>query len=210
MTCVLIIFAKAPVAGFAKTRLIPQLGPQGAAALAGHMLNHALEQARLANIGPVQLCCAPDDSHPDLLAAAKRHGATPTQQGEGDLGARMHRAFVRALSQHDSAIIIGTDAPSLDARYLRDAVVQLRTRGAVFGPAYDGGYTLIGLRHAHGSLFDQMPWSTAQVMALTRQRLSALGISHAELATLHDVDEPVDLAFLPADWPAMDPVTFTH
>lgn len=209
MTCALIVFAKAPVAGFAKTRLIPQLGPEGAAALADRLLTHALEKAQAANIGPVELCCAPDDKHPALQAAARRYGATLTQQGDGDLGARMQRAFARCLVEHDCAITIGTDAPSLDSTYLREAAAQLRGLDAVFGPAFDGGYTLIGLRRAYASLFNGMPWSTAHVMHETRMRLQALGIAHAELATLHDVDEPADLAFLPTEWQSSIPVTPT-
>jgi hypothetical protein len=209
MTCALIVFAKAPVAGFAKTRLISQLGPDGAAALAGRLLTHALEQAQAANIGPLELCCAPDDQHPALQAAARRYGARLTQQGDGDLGARMHRAFARCLAEHDRAITIGTDAPSLDATYLREAAAQLRDHDAVFGPAFDGGYALIGLRQAHAGLFNSMPWSTTKVMHETRMRLQALGIAHAELATLHDVDEATDLEFLPAGWRSSNPVTPT-
>ena len=87
-------------------------------------------------------------------------------------------------------------AAAQTARYLRDAADRLTDHDAVLGPAVDGGYTLIGLRRFEPSLFDAMPWSTPQVLALTRERLHAAGLRHAELAPLHDIDEPADLVHL--------------
>ena len=84
MTTAVIVFAKAPVPGFAKTRLAPALGEAGAAALAERMLRHALEQAVAADIGPVELCATPDAPHPTLQAMAAGCGATLAAQGPGD------------------------------------------------------------------------------------------------------------------------------
>ena len=122
-------------------------------------------------------------------------------QGNGDLGARMCRAFDRALMRAPRAIIIGTDAPGLDSTRLRDAAAALDRHYAVFVPAQDGGYVLIGLCQRAPQLFTEMPWSTAAVMALTRERLRASGLRHAELAAVHDIDDPADLAHLPPGWP---------
>jgi uncharacterized protein len=141
----LIVFAKAPEAGRAKTRLIPALGAEGAAALAARLLDHALQQAAEAGLAALELCVAPDATHPLLLAAASRHGAALTLQGEGDLGARMQRALSRRLALHERVLLIGTDAPSLDARVLRAAAAALDGHDAVFVPALDGGYALVGL-----------------------------------------------------------------
>jgi uncharacterized protein len=191
-----IVMAKAPVAGLAKTRLIPALGAEGAAALAARMLTHAVNQALAAALGPVMLCGAPDVSHSAFAALATDPRLALHPQGDGDLGARMRRAFERTLDTHGRAVLIGTDAPELDAAVLRAAADALSTHDAVIAPAHDGGYALIGLRRAEPRLFDAMPWSTAQVMAITRERLHQAGLRWHELPTLHDIDEPADLVHL--------------
>ena len=199
----LIVMAKAPVAGFAKTRLIPSLGAAGAARLAHRLLTESMAQARGAGLGEVELCCAPDTSHPAFVAQAQLGGVRLTAQGNGDLGARMHQAFVRGLARSPQVIVIGTDAPALNAAYLQAASAALSDTDAVIGPAADGGYALIGL-HCRGRdwprLFEHMPWSTERVLALTRERLAAGGLRHTELPTLFDIDEAVDLAHLPPGW----------
>lgn len=198
-----IVFAKAPVPGYAKTRLIPALGPDGAAALAERLLRHAIGSALEAGLGPVELCATPDTHHP---AFAALDAAVERQvQGDGDLGARMARAFARRLGGDErpgdtTCLLIGTDAPGLDAAYLRAAADALATHDAVFGPALDGGYTLVGLRRPAPALFNDMAWSTPTVMADTRTRLAAAGLRHAELAPLSDIDEPADLVHLPPGW----------
>ena len=202
LSCAVLVFAKAPVAGYAKTRLMPALGADGAARLAGRLLRHAVQQACAARVGPVQLCCAPDAGHPAFAALAQAHGVSLAAQGDGDLGARMARALRGALGRHGRALLIGTDAPGLDAAYLRQAAALLAGHDAVFGPATDGGYTLVGLSRPADTLFDGIAWSTAQVMAQTRERLRAAGLSHAELAPLPDIDGPGDLRHLPRDWTA--------
>lgn len=199
MSCGLTVLAKAPVPGFAKTRLIPALGANGAAALAERLLDHAVSQALASGLRP-RLLGAPDASHP----AFQRHAAVAElgSQGEGDLGARMHRALSHDLAQHPRALLIGTDAPALDAARLREAAEALRSHDAVFVPALDGGYALVGLRRPCEALFTGMTWSTTQVMADTRERARAAGLRWCELAPVADIDEPADLAHLPAGWPA--------
>jgi uncharacterized protein len=200
MSTSVIVFAKAPVAGLAKTRLAPALGSAGAAVLAERMLRHALTQAAAADIGPVELCAAPDPTHPALRDAAAACGATLADQGPGDLGLRMHRAFARHLMCVDSALLIGTDAPSLDAALLRQAAQTLQRHEVVFVPALDGGYALVGQRRADPRWFSDMTWSHARVMADTRERLLAAGVRWAELPPVADIDEPADLAQLPTGW----------
>jgi len=198
--CTIIVFAKAPVAGYAKTRLVPALGADGAANLARRLLETALAAALDAAIGPVELCCAPDERHPAFAGVPRIDASRLTGQGDGDLGARMARALDRSLRHDAGAIVIGTDAPALDAAYLREAAAALVSHDAVFGPALDGGYALVGLRRPAPALFEGIAWSTPQVMGQTRERLARLGLRHAELATLADIDEPADLRHLPAAW----------
>ena len=197
----LIVMAKAPVPGWAKTRLIPALGERGAARLAERFLRITVDAALAADIGPVTLCGTPDECSrgifAELLLSPHIRWAP---QGDGDLGARMQRAFVQVLHTQGPGLLIGTDAPALDAAYLRAAALALIHHDTVFAPTADGGYALIGLHHALPTLFADMPWSTDAVMSMTRQRLAALGLNSAELPLLHDIDEPADLAHVPPAW----------
>jgi len=198
----LIIFAKAPVAGLAKTRLIPALGAAGAAALAERLLVQAVAAAVAARLGPVELCVSPDPGHPSFQQLARQHGLQLVSQGEGDLGQRMHRALQRALQRHAQVLLMGTDAPGLDAALLRQAAMALRTHDAVFVPALDGGYALVGLKRPQPALFEGMTWSTARVMQDTRDRACNAGLSWAETLPVADIDVPADLQHLPAGWMA--------
>ena len=205
MNTATIVFAKAPVAGLAKTRLAPALGAAGAAALAQRLLAHATAQAVGAALGPVEICTTPDGTHPAFQNLAAQQGVALTLQGDGDLGERMHRALSRALRHHPKALLMGTDAPALDARTLHHAALALEQHDAVFVPALDGGYALVGLARAQPALFTGMVWSTAQVMADTRTRARQAGLRWAELPPVADIDEPADLVHLPAGWLAPPP-----
>jgi rSAM/selenodomain-associated transferase 1 len=196
----IVVMAKAPVPGYAKTRLIAALGAAGAARLAERLLAEAVAQALAAGVGAVELCCAPDTSHAAFAALAHDGRVQLVPQGEGDLGVRMQRAFERGLALAERVVLVGTDAPALTAAYLRRAQAALADHDAVLGPAADGGYVLIGLRRAAPQLFDDMPWSTPEVLTLTRARLAAAGLCCAELPELHDIDEPADLAHVPSHW----------
>jgi rSAM/selenodomain-associated transferase 1 len=199
-TCKVIVFAKAPVAGFAKTRLARVIGNQAAANLAARMLSETVAQAVAAKLGPVELCCTPDTTHAQFSFEKQTHALVLSLQGEGDLGQRMCRAFERALQEYPRVLLIGTDAPDLQASQLIEAAHALSGHGAVFAPAHDGGYVLIGLSHAMPSLFEGIAWSTSQVMAQTRSKLAAIGESYFELPALYDIDEAADLVHVPASW----------
>jgi rSAM/selenodomain-associated transferase 1 len=198
--CVVIVMAKAPVPGYAKTRLIPALGAVGAAQLAGRLLQHAVGAALQSKLGLVDLCCAPDRHHPLLQPIRHSAGLSLSDQGEGDLGDRMSRAFERWWPLADRILMTGTDAPGLDAQMLQHAAGCLDDADAVFVPAVDGGYALVGLRRPAPALFQGVPWSTDRVMHATRQHLAAAGLRHVELESLSDIDEPADLVHVPADW----------
>ncbi len=185
------VLAKAPLPGFAKTRLIAELGADGAALLQARLIARALATACAAAIGPVTLWATPDETHPVLRAKAADFGVALARQRDGDLGARMLAAIEAANAP---ALIIGTDCPALEPGHLRTAADILRAGvDAVVIPAEDGGYTLIGLRTPAPVLFSDMPWSTPSVMDETRRRLTQLGMSWREPATLWDVDLPADL-----------------
>ena len=194
----IIIFAKAPLPGFAKTRLIPALGAEGAARLAQRMLRHTVSEALAADAGEVELCVSPDPTSPQWLAF---HDATWNvgwhAQGEGDLGERLARATRRATASGRRVLLIGTDCPGLTARHLRMAASELRNHDAVIAPSLDGGYVLLGLQQFHASIFQGVAWSTDSVAHETLFRVDKLGWSVARLPMLRDIDEPDDLRFLP-------------
>ena len=170
----IVVFAKAPVPGLAKTRLIPALGAQGAADLAQRMLDHTLAQALAAEVGPVELCVAPSPDDAAWRDQARPASVTWSDQGDGDLGERMARAVQRVTGAGESLLLIGTDCPALDAALLRRAADSLQQFDATLVPTADGGYVLLGLNRFHASLFEDIEWSTGTVAAETRRRLAGL------------------------------------
>ncbi len=192
----IIVFAKAPQPGRAKTRLIPALGAEGAANLARAMLLATVAEAQAAGVGPVELCVDPEPTHPAWPELQLPALIEWSAQGDGDLGARMARAARRGLQQGLPVLLIGTDCPDLDAERLRQSVAALERADAVLVPTFDGGYALLGLRRFDASLFEDIPWSTASVADLTRARLDALGWRVELGPMLHDIDTPEDLALV--------------
>jgi len=190
VTARIVIFAKAPVSGKVKTRLIPALGAEGAAAMARQMLQRTVEEATASGLD-VELCADPHPDHADWL------GRLPpidvSWQGKGDLGVRLARATQRVIAEGDRPIVIGTDCPELSRETLRAAAKRLEGFDAVINPAEDGGYALIGLRRFDPSLFQGIAWSTSTVAEATIDRIRALGWTLHIGETLRDIDEPADL-----------------
>ena len=185
-----IVFAKGPVPGAAKTRLIPALGADGAARLHEWLVERALETACTARLGPVELCCAPDQAHPFFAACAARFSVSLTDQGTGDLGERMHGALAAGLP----AMLIGADCPAMTPEYLRDGAGALAAGyDVVLGPAEDGGYVLIGANRTRPDAFARIRWGGPDVMAEQQVRLRSIGWRWMELAPLWDVDRLDDL-----------------
>lgn len=190
----IIVFAKAPLPGEVKTRLIPNLGAHGAARLHEALARRTLATAAQAELSPVHLWCAPSAQHPFFADCRARFSVTlHTQQG-ADLGARMAHALEKTLHECAYAVIIGADCPTLTRDDLREALQALRDGcDAVLGPAEDGGYVLLGVRRADAALFDNIDWGGAEVLDATRARLTALGWRRHELAPRWDVDRPEDI-----------------
>lgn len=170
-----LVFARAPVPGRVKTRLIPRLGEIRAARLHARLTARALRTATAAGCGCVE-----------LHDTAKQRG--------GDLGSRMYRALAGALRRHRGVILIGTDCPALRSADLRRAA-RLLAGGchAVIAPVEDGGYALIGVRRVSPRLFAGIEWGSAGVFAATVARLDSLAYRWRALRMLWDVDRPADL-----------------
>lgn len=187
----IVIFAKEPVPGRVKTRLIPALGAHGAAKLASDMLARTVEEAVAARVGEPELC-----GDPDPVGWYQGPPIHRTSQGDGDLGQRLARAVRRILGEGENPILIGADCPDLDRHRLKSAAEALAAHDTVIHPALDGGYVLLGLRRFDRSLFHGIAWSTAAVGGETMERIRLLGWSLDVRETLGDVDEPGDLALV--------------
>jgi uncharacterized protein len=199
------IFARAPVPGACKTRLIPALGADAAARLHESLVGHALAVALASGVGKVRLWCAPDAGHPFFAQCASAHGVALAAQSDGDLGARMLAAFEAA---DGPLLLMGADCPSITERHLRACARALEGVDAVFLPAEDGGYGLVGARRPHPAIFSGIAWGTDRVMAQTRAALDREGLTWREPAVVWDVDWPADLARLARERPALAPAGF--
>ncbi|MGE5615925.1 MAG: TIGR04282 family arsenosugar biosynthesis glycosyltransferase [Bacillota bacterium] len=190
------VFAKAPVAGEVKTRLVPILGAEGAARLHAQLVRRALATAIESNVGPVELWCAPDASHPFFASCAEEFAVPVFAQAGRDLGERMRNAFDTAFANASALVIVGSDCPALDRDRLASAAAALRSHDAVLVPAEDGGYVLIALTQPVPGLFDGIAWGSAEVLAATRSRLAAAGVRRVEQPPLWDVDRAEDYSRL--------------
>ena len=207
----ILVFAKAPVAGSVKTRLIPALGADGAAGLHADLLRQIIERIAVARterrqewpatpvapVAPVELWCAPDSRHALFQDLEQRFDLGLRAQCGGDLGERLLRASADALTRARAVVLIGSDCPDMTADILASALALLAQPNvdAVLGPAADGGYVLLALRQAEPLLFRGIPWGGERVADITRQRLSALRWRWRELPVLRDLDRVEDLAW---------------
>ena len=190
------VFSKAPLAGETKTRLIPALGAAGAARLQRRLCLRSLDLACRAAHGKVTLWAAPDHRQRFFRAVQAQRGIALRSQTGSHLGECMSNAFV---AHAGPLLLIGTDCPALTEAHLAAAATALHEgHDAVFIPAEDGGYVLVGLRRPQPRLFEGIDWGSDQVMAQTRERLIALGLRWAEPLVLWDVDRPEDLPRLAA------------
>ena len=191
----LIVFTRYPEPGKTKTRLIPVLGSEGAAALHRRMTEHTLRRVRqfLAN-HPVSVRIRYDGGNEEGLRQWLGTDVRPVPQGEGDLGRRMHLAFAEAFEQGmRRVVLIGTDCPGIRSDHLARAFQALKRKDVVIGPARDGGYYLIGLRRPAHELFEGVPWGTGEVLESTLDAAAANGRKVDLLDRLEDVDCPEDI-----------------
>jgi rSAM/selenodomain-associated transferase 1 len=190
----IIVFAKAPVAGQVKTRLCPPLTPDEAASLHGSLVLDMLERCQSLKGYDRILAGTPSPHHPFFRAMEARFKIPVWDQMGDDLGARMSSAFKKSLgSPYRSVVVIGTDIPGINGPLVTMAVKSLQDHDVVLGPTVDGGYYLIGLRSPVPGLFENIPWSTDQVYAITEQKIKALGLSLKILPRLQDLDTVEDL-----------------
>jgi rSAM/selenodomain-associated transferase 1 len=199
---IVILFTRYPEAGQCKTRLIPALGKEGAARLHQEMTHRVLTQlTSLAAIHPHRLEIHYDGGSEEQMRSwlgADRHYQ---RQADGDIGCRMQAAIASHLGRMQRLILIGSDCPDLSAAIMEEAFAALTTHDLALGPAFDGGYYLIGASAERAgviyhNLFQDIPWGTDGVYATTKSRAEQHRLRCHTLTRLHDIDTPADLGHL--------------
>lgn len=204
--CAIGVMAKAPQPGSSKTRLCPPLTHEQAAALSAAFLRDTTENIALAaRQTPLAgyIAYAPRGAEALFeghLAAETglllADGSPPMPGSVQGLGKCLLHAVMAMLAQgHASAVLLNSDSPTLPTEFLVRTARALASPAPriVLGPAEDGGYYLLGMRAAHARLFEDIPWSTDRVAALTRARAAALGLEVVELPCWFDVDDEASL-----------------
>ena len=197
----LLLFTRYPEAGKTKTRLIPQLGADGAALLQKRLTERVIVQAQLL----AERCGTETIVHYSGGNSEKMTSwlgpMNYVTQTTGDLGERMRVAFAHSFSEGaERAVLIGSDIPDISADLLHQAFCCLQgAKEVVIGPSADGGYYLIGLVARQAAqllpvLFDKMPWSSGDLFGATMNRLLQAGYDIATLPVLRDIDLPADLS----------------
>jgi uncharacterized protein len=181
------------VAGAVKTRMIPYLSPREACALHTELVLWTAATLVAARLGRVELAVAGEAGHSLFQDCLELGVAGLTLQRGADLGERMYNALAAGLDRFERVVLVGSDCPSIDRDYLCQALGALEQDDIVLGPAADGGYTLVGARHAPREMFEGVRWGTAAVFTETTLRLRRLGVAWTELSVLNDIDRPEDL-----------------
>lgn len=190
-TARILVFARAPVPGRCKTRLIPALGRDGAARLHRQLVRRTLAAARASEL-PVELWCAPDARHGFFAACRRDYGVVLRRQPPGDLGRRMAQALARTLREAGAGILVGSDCPAFAPGDFSAATAALARADCVLGPSMDGGYVLIGARRLEPRALAGITWSSGREGRQTLQRMRRLGLSCASLPPRADLDTPAD------------------
>jgi rSAM/selenodomain-associated transferase 2/rSAM/selenodomain-associated transferase 1 len=190
----IIIFSRYPVPGKTKTRLIPALGPAGAADFQWLLLvktfNTVKKFNELYNID-IEVCL--DGGNSELAGCLFGKGPLYSKQSSGDIGERMHKAFIKAFAGgYERVILLGTDVPELETHHLTQAFDKLQSNDVVIGPSTDGGYWLIGMKHPV-DIFMQIQWGTEDVFKNTIKNIKETGLSVHSIDTLTDIDTPENL-----------------
>ncbi|MHB8910657.1 MAG: TIGR04282 family arsenosugar biosynthesis glycosyltransferase [Syntrophales bacterium] len=187
------MFVRCPGKGGIKSRLSPVLDAEFSLLLYESLILDLLETLQGSGY-PYRIVFTPADGGEEIIRRFGRCDAIP--QIGADLGERMENAFRRCFAEgYTAVVIIGSDVPDLPPEILAEAFAALDARGAVIGPAVDGGYYLIGFTKETfvPGVFEGIPWSTDAVFPETLARLEEAAIGVHRLPTWRDMDTPEDL-----------------
>nr|MBF0222778.1 TIGR04282 family arsenosugar biosynthesis glycosyltransferase [Desulfobulbaceae bacterium] len=193
----LLIFTRYPEPGKTKTRLVPALGDDGAAQLHRQMAERTVSMA--ASFAKAHDCALTIYYQGGRVSSMKNWLGDHAYQEQypGDLGQRLVQGFKTSfLAKNSSVIAVGTDCPGLGNDLLVKAFAALPKADVVLGPAFDGGYYLIGLSRLHAELFTDIDWGTGSVLSQTLQKADQNNLTSTILEPLHDIDRPEDIKHL--------------
>lgn len=188
----LIVFARSPIAGQCKTRLIPLLNPQGASDFYKKLLVHCFHQLQNLHGIDISLYVYPDTDNYYIKNLAEKNSITLVEQQGNNLGERMFNAIHDSLQHYNKTVLIGTDCPLLDASYIETAFTEIRPNKLVLGPATDGGYVLIGAGRIEPCFFENINWSTKHVLEQSIANIVEANFEYCLLDVLWDIDTPDD------------------
>lgn len=189
----LLIFTKSPILGEVKTRLQPEYSVEQSLVLHKILVQQTLTAMNNIADVDVELCCSPNRNTSYFLECENNYSLTLSDQLGIELGERMAFSFSIALQIYTKVVIIGTDCPDMNEKYIRQALVALDERDAVIGPATDGGYVLLGLRRFSLDLFKNISWGSDKVFSQTCKVLKKIGWTYHELEPMQDIDRAEDL-----------------
>jgi len=184
----LIIFIRNPELGKVKTRVAKTAGDEKALAIYKALLQHTRKVVSKVDCNRY-LFYSQEINENDNWPSSDFNKLV---QSEGDLGTKMMASFRHVLSECDSAIIIGSDCPTLTSRHIEQAINILDKADVVLGPTFDGGYYLLGMNSLHSAIFQNMQWSTERVFSESVKRLNDNGLTFETLETLSDIDYEED------------------
>jgi len=187
------VFTKPPIPGKCKTRLIPYLGEEGAAILQKNLIHSIIVNLSNFQLCPFEIWQSEQNKYfSDLVTKSKNNIEIHTQSGS-DLGARMSDAFEKGLKRLSKVIIIGSDCVEYSKDYLTNAIQILDQHEVVIGPAYDGGYVLVGATRFYSEIFEDISWGSGHVFTETIVKLQFNNITYSTLSPLNDIDTEEDL-----------------
>ncbi len=190
------VLTRYPRPGRCKTRLIPLMGKRGASMLHKALAEHTISRLKTYVIGhPADLIIFYSGAYEAEARKWLGEDIVYAAQPPGDLGAKIAYAFEMTFQiGYGRTLVLGTDCPDMDLKILDDAFSALESKDMVLGPAEDGGYYLVGLKHACSKeLFEGIPWGSAQVLETTVERAKSLKLHLEMLPLLPDLDRPDDL-----------------
>ncbi|MDH3695288.1 MAG: TIGR04282 family arsenosugar biosynthesis glycosyltransferase [Gammaproteobacteria bacterium] len=193
-TPVVYLFAKKPVPGSVKTRLLDEFSMQQAADIASGLLHATVARVCAVWPGQVIVCVWPDDNHPEFTQIKQKNSVEFSQQVTGDLGQKMHAALQEGITNHGAAAVLGCDIPHISKETLQSAFQSLCDGRNAIGPTDDGGFYLLGLTQANEKIFDNINWGTGSVLDRTLSGLERCKIAKPELLpSLRDIDTAEDV-----------------
>ena len=182
-----IVFVKNIRLGHVKTRLAQTIGDQGASEVYNELVKVTEKATKNLN-ADLRIYFS------DAVVDSLWQGDYKTIQKGENLGHRMKNAFIEGFEDdYRSIVLIGSDLPDISSDHINNGLHALNKTEVVFGPAQDGGYYLVGMSRLHHIIFDDKPWSQANLLTKTLEEIKKNDLSYHLLKPLNDIDTYEDL-----------------